>query len=682
MKRVMLISMIILFNVLFVSCASNEPIEISSIEKEVAEELAEDPFKEAESQMKVLGSLGHGLNDKLDENEFIEYSGTDVEVDYYVELEGNVNSVGFLLFLKGEPQPYKIKGAETEYEYMHPLTVDEERKQFTFQFTPIVGKKGEVLELQVISIYNPVFIPDMTTTSAYGSYHHALPTIIDRVKMVENAPDQGVSLEEYNGDIVISPSQQAVNITEEFLDVKFHKIEMEELNTYVFSRIHYNGETTYSNINLSQLDKFEVSYCLFGVPNAEYVTTFYIDHKPIYSTEVTLQKGKYEQIDLELDTTQLDGLNSFYVMSVPKTERKYVEEIVIMDKTDTILLYKDANATSDDSEGTLITDSSITSEPRNVYYGSENKLLLLDDALTLAEYPKKRSEATYTLNEENIRSEDYISIDSGYAAMLCTREQAGFLYRYIYLNHQLEYEKEIVLNDIVEGEMILGPAEIAISQSGEKILISTMEHLYVYDVSTQEKNIVLDYSEENNGIQSISEMAFVDNDTKIAFTAETFDLPMQDGDGSFETYGFMSLDGTIITNKKPSYGNDTNLRITAYKDYVLFEDAGRNPSGKVLVIDVKTHEEKIYDVAKRGEMMSLFGSNQGKYFAVGIENKDELFIEVYETGSGERIHQMSVDYKDQLHYKVLLLDESQQGMVLLRKGSSDNLVINTVEFTF
>ncbi len=92
----------------------------------------------------------------------------------------------------------------------------------------------------------------------------------------------------------------------------------------------------------------------------------------------------------------------------------------------------------------------------------------------------------------------------------------------------------------------------------------------MYDVSTQEKNIVLDYSEENNGIQSISEMAFVDNDTNIAFTAETFDLPMQDGDGSFETYGFMSLDGTIITNKKPSYGNDTNLRITAYKDYVLF----------------------------------------------------------------------------------------------------------------
>jgi hypothetical protein len=43
---------------------------------------------------------------------------------------------------------------------------------------------------------------------------------------------------------------------------------------------------------------------------------------------------------------------------------------------------------------------------------------------------------------------------------------------------------------------------------------------------------------------------------------------------------------------------------------------------------------------------------------------------------------MSVDYKDQLHYKVLLLDESQQGMVLLRKGSSDNLEINTVEFAF
>ncbi len=678
MKRGVLILITSLIIMLFVSCTSNEPIDISSIEEAVAE----DPFEEAESQMEVLGSMVHGLNDKLDENEFIEYSGTDVEIDYYVELEGNVNSVGFLLFLKGEPQPYKIKGTETEKEYMHQLTVDEERKQFTFQFSPIVGEEGEVLELQVISIYNAAFIPDMTTTSAYGGYHHALPTIIDRVKMLENAPDQGVSLEEYDSNIVISPSQQAVNITEEFLDVKFHKIEMEELNTYVFSRILYNGEVTYSNINLSQLDKFEISYYLFGVPNAEYVTTFYIDHKPIYSTEVTLQKGKYEQIDLELDTTQLDGLNSFYVMSVPKTERKYVDEIVGMDKTKTILLYKDENETTDESEDALTTDSPITSEPRNIYYGSESKLLLLDDALTLAEYPKKRSEATYTFNEENIRSEDYINIDSGYAAMLCTREQSGFLYRYIYLDHQLEYEKEIVLNDLVEGEMILGPAKIAVSQSGEKILIATMEHLYVYDVSTEEKNIVLDYSEENNGIQSISEMAFVDNDTRIVFTAETFDLPLQDGVGSFETYGFMSLDGTIITNKKPSYGNDTNLRITAYKDYVLFEDAGRNPSGKVLVVDVKTHEEKIYDVAKRGERMSLFGSNQGNYFAVGIENKDELSIEVYETDSGERIHQMSVDYKDQLHYKVLLLDESQQGMVLLRKGSSDNLEINTVEFIF
>ncbi len=87
MKRVMLTSMIILFNVLFVSCASNEPIDISSIEKEVAEELAEDPFKEAESQMKVLGSLGHGLNDKLDENEFIEYSGTDVRLIIMLNLK-------------------------------------------------------------------------------------------------------------------------------------------------------------------------------------------------------------------------------------------------------------------------------------------------------------------------------------------------------------------------------------------------------------------------------------------------------------------------------------------------------------------------------------------------------------------------------------------------------------------
>ena len=186
MKRRALILMTILFIVLFVSCTSNEQIDISSIEEVVTE----DMFEETESEMEVLGSIGHGLSEILKEDEFIKYSGIDVEVDYYIELEGNVNNVGFLLFLKGESQPYKIKDVETEYEYMHQLTVEEDRKEFTFQFSPIVGEEGEVLELQVISIYNPVLIPDMVTTSSYGNYHHALPTIIDRVKMLENAPDR------------------------------------------------------------------------------------------------------------------------------------------------------------------------------------------------------------------------------------------------------------------------------------------------------------------------------------------------------------------------------------------------------------------------------------------------------------------------------------------------------------
>jgi hypothetical protein len=338
MKRRALILMTILFIVLFVSCTSNEQIDISSIEEVVTE----DMFEETESEMEVLGSIGHGLSEILKEDEFIKYSGIDVEVDYYIELEGNVNNVGFLLFLKGESQPYKIKDVETEYEYMHQLTVEEDRKEFTFQFSPIVGEEGEVLELQVISIYNPVLIPDMVTTSSYGNYHHALPTIIDRVKMLENAPDQDVRFSEYASNAVMNHSQESVGITEEFIEdsSQLNKIDMDDLNNKVFSRLMYNGETKHSNINISDIDTPRISYCLFGVPNAEYVTTFYIDHKPIYSTEVTLQKGKYEQINIELDKAQLDELNSFYVISMPKTEREYVEELVVMDKTKTILLYK------------------------------------------------------------------------------------------------------------------------------------------------------------------------------------------------------------------------------------------------------------------------------------------------------------------------------------------------------
>lgn len=49
------------------------------------------------------------------------YNGGEMKIDYQVAASGKANNVGFLIFINGQPQPYKFNSTETPYEYMHIL---------------------------------------------------------------------------------------------------------------------------------------------------------------------------------------------------------------------------------------------------------------------------------------------------------------------------------------------------------------------------------------------------------------------------------------------------------------------------------------------------------------------------------------------------------------------------------
>lgn len=118
------------------------------------------------------GSAGLAVDMETDQNgrKCYEYHGGEMAVSFWVEGNGVFveNGVGFLLFVDGLPQPYRLS-EDGEYGYMHAFkkedyTVGNDlgnlRLDFTFLFEPIAGKKGDYIEYLVVMLKYPDYSPN------------------------------------------------------------------------------------------------------------------------------------------------------------------------------------------------------------------------------------------------------------------------------------------------------------------------------------------------------------------------------------------------------------------------------------------------------------------------------------------------------------------------------------------
>ena len=138
---------------------------------------AANPF---EDEAGFLAALTHGSASpdfsESGEHPPFSYDGGEFQLAYQYSVTGKLDAVGFLLFLDGKPQPYKVNDTTAEYEYCHSFAAGEEGEDqnFSFLFQPVTGSAGDTLTLTVVSITNPDFQPDMESTSSYGWYHKCL----------------------------------------------------------------------------------------------------------------------------------------------------------------------------------------------------------------------------------------------------------------------------------------------------------------------------------------------------------------------------------------------------------------------------------------------------------------------------------------------------------------------------
>ena len=343
--RKRLLSLVMICGLLFTVTACGN-YDISDKDASPPQQTEENPFTQSKEDG-FLGAISHGeVNPARADDQSVlpyEYNGGEFTLDYQFMTEGKLDNIGFLLFLDGKPQAYKVNDTGTEYEYLHCFqTSDKHEEKFSFVFTPNTGKKGDTPNITIISITNPNFQPDMKETSSDGWYHQPLARVL-KLHFNEDAPDSN-SIYGENENIFSDVSITEEKVTNSFIENELAKngwngVTMDTLDNGVYSTISYDGESVYDNINLTNKDKLTVRYTICGTAGVRYGVSFFLNHKPISFDEVisyntTLSKGNVWIIEATIDTSKIDNFNTFYAVAVA-ANNDYPAN-----KTSSVLFYK------------------------------------------------------------------------------------------------------------------------------------------------------------------------------------------------------------------------------------------------------------------------------------------------------------------------------------------------------
>lgn len=323
---------------------SSDIFDDDSAQKESSQ--TDDPFGEIETAGNFSGAISHGAADpNLDQNQMklpFEYNGGEISVEYFFRSEGDLVGIGFLLFLDGIPQAYKISSSEAEYEYCHTFPAEGQKEvNFEFIFTPCTGSAGDTLNLTVLSITNPDFQPDMIQSSGYGWYHKMLPY---ESKIHFNV-DADSAEYPVTKELFLSASLSDEKVTASFLENELSQygwgnVSLDTLNDGMFYTISYDGSFIYNHINVDNKETVSVRFTVCGVAGEDFRISFWGNHQPISNDgilawQASVKKGNLITIEAVIDISSMDDFTTFYAIAVPignSTSAAY--------KTESILLYK------------------------------------------------------------------------------------------------------------------------------------------------------------------------------------------------------------------------------------------------------------------------------------------------------------------------------------------------------
>lgn len=289
-------------------------------------------------------TLEHGFvfDEQQGETKTLSYNGGEMVVDYKLYVEGDISNWGFIVFLGGSPQPYKI-AEDGEYSYMHTFEVTSgETANFSLYFIPVTGEQGDELDLFVASIYYPAFAPDMIETSSYGNYHGILEA---KVNVIFESDTSG--MEEIRTELMkqveIEVEVTSGELTQEYYDDDGGN--ERDLDNGIYTELYIDDldEKYTGAYKLEDKQSITVQYVMYGMPGVEYETIVYLNHVPVKLDEAATitsktQKGKLTIINFNIDVSKIDESSSIYIISIPSVTNTVTN--VFIEKTKSVLLYR------------------------------------------------------------------------------------------------------------------------------------------------------------------------------------------------------------------------------------------------------------------------------------------------------------------------------------------------------
>lgn len=301
------------FMMLFTGCKTKDKLvsDLSSQEET-------NPFDlSGEDGQTVMASFGFCV-DAINENKTsMDYKGGEMEFDCTLTNSEIPCEVGINIFVNGLSQPFKTQENSEEKTVQAYSLKENEKKKVRVKFTPVIGKKGDKLDVTCGTILYPSFKPTKDTN-----------TIMPNLQYMESWPWHINCLAD-GGTLTpnISTDYKFVDISNENKEKYFPRDEngnlrMLDVNDGI--KIKLQTEDKLSRVDISG-GKKTITLEALCANKYTYRVSFYINHKlvPVFDGKEYLDikpvKDKLLVKDIVLDPQKLDidKYNHTYLMVVP-----------------------------------------------------------------------------------------------------------------------------------------------------------------------------------------------------------------------------------------------------------------------------------------------------------------------------------------------------------------------------
>lgn len=661
------------------ACSDTNETDVAMTEKETKE------VSSANVETEVIGFIQHEIKNADSDKSGLKkvyYTGGEMRIDYALHIENVQYGCGFVIFVDGVPQPYRIE-EEDEYKYMYVFYPEEIESVLSFFFVPIIGQAGDELEICIGSVFNPDFKPDMVTSNEYGMSYD----IVENVYLMKYT-----ATPEFENSKAILLEEEGIELELESVDLpKNYNDKRTYLNCYI------NGEDMktirrYDIENMSQLD---LSIDLFGHSGVIYKTTVYIDQKPISETYVSeLKKETAIRLHIPVDISNISDVSAIYAVSVPANVMQYKEDVIGLLQTPTIALVRNemlpgetegaesVNELESDNDlkvPRIIVDD-IARENGCILALSDNDMFYLASDKIYVYYAvtgEKKLESEKLFSEiaecDLFQPRNIFKTDEG--VLVCGRQEKEGESEYVLLKYdiRLDYMEKIVLSDVIGSELSFRMLDsMEVSRDGKKVFYQGMDGLYIYDLEEEQNYKILD------GDVTVIDFIYNDDNNDIFLIC-----PSEKGGEENEPLrkcGILDLEtGTV------SYLADESVEyayVVKGEDKVIIGSRDQFLERKhIWIYETGCEESREYNLSVPEELQQIVFSENARYVAALYITEEGSWQGWFEdTLTGEYIGTVNVSDDNFAPYQILCYEES--GIMLMSRYNRESEMYEVIRLTY